>query len=258
MIEIITEKNFAKLENIKSGYFTRKAGVSVGDYESLNFGVGSNDAAENVKENYQLAAKFLNIPIENIITLKQIHSNKVVYYQRGDFTFADRPEADALITKEKNIAIAVLTADCVPIILYDSKAQIIAAIHAGWKGAFKNIISNTLNEMIKIGASKNNIHSVIYPAIAQQSYEVDNNFYQNFLTESLANKKFFIHSNKAGHFLFDLVSYVAQKLAMGGVKEVNRTDIDTVTNPKECFSYRRTTLKKESDFGRNISYIIIN
>lgn len=255
-IELIQSKLFNNIPNIKHGFFTRNGGVSTGIYKSLNFGFGSNDNQTHIKQNYQIAANHIGVPVENIITPYQIHSNKVIIFDELN----NHPlktkyyKGDALITNLSNIAIAVLTADCVPILLYAKDINYIAAIHAGWKGAFSGIIDNSISTLKYLRANPNNITCCILPSICQNSYEVDNIFYQNFLTSDKNNNKYFTQNNTK-NFLFDLRQYVIDKLQNNGVNNIDNIATDTYNNAKLYYSYRRSTHKKEPDMGRHISFI---
>src|SRR5690606_15336519 len=176
---------------------------------------------ENLRKlsfNYQYPPLFLN----------QIHSNQAVLINSADKIYDknNQPKADALITNIKNLPLAIITADCVPILLYDSSNSVIATIHAGWKGAKKGIIGETIAQMLKIGAKAENIVCLIGPAIRQNSYEVSAEFYQEFIEENSSNQKFFINSQKPNHFMFDLPAYVKEKLQNERLKKIMDLGID--------------------------------
>lgn len=194
-----------------------------------------------------------------IVLVNQIHGNNVLLIDdETKITEAEKfIDADAIVTNLKNLNIAVLTADCVPILLFDEQNQIIAAVHAGWQGAFKNVLNNAIDEMIKIGAKIENIKAAIGPCIRQNSYEIDQNFYDRFLKENSANQKFFIKSAKQNHYLFDLVGYVKEKLILKGIAEIFDAQIDTYQDEEKFFSYRRNTHQNIIDELRNISVIQI-
>ena len=107
----------------------------------------------------------------------QTHSNKVVVVKKNNFL--TKVKSDAVITSNKNLALGVVTADCVPILVYESKKKLIGCIHAGWKGAYSGVIKNTINKIRKINP-KNKIYASIGPCIGKRSYEVDNNFFKKF------------------------------------------------------------------------------
>ena len=166
---------FRKFKNIKHCFFSRKNGYSTGLYESLNCGFGSNDKVDNILKNLELVSKHFNIEKENLKLMTQTHSNKVIFIDDSNKN-KEKFNSDALVTKEKNLVLGVLTADCVPIILYDVKNEIIGVIHAGWKGSLSGIIANTIKVFSKIN-SENNIYACVGPCIGKKSYEVEKKFY---------------------------------------------------------------------------------
>lgn len=192
--------------------------------------------------------------------VNQIHSNRVVVVDEIEKIALGKqvPEADAIVTNVKNLIIGVVTADCVPIILHDEVSNIIAAIHAGWRGARHNIIANAVSAMINFGSESGNIKAIIGPAIRQQSYEVSKEFYDDFLAEKLTNQKFFIPSIKSDFWMFDLVAYVKEKLAMQGVSKILDQEIDTYSNPEKFFSYRRAFHLAKKELGRNFSLCFLS
>ena len=160
-------KKLNKFNNIKHCFFSKNGGISEGIYSSLNCGLGSGDKKENILNNLAIVSKKIGIRNENLFSMNQTHSNKVVVIDEKNKNI-QRINSDALITKLKNIAISVLTADCVPILVYEEVNQIIACIHAGWKGAISGIIENTLNEIVTM--SKNNrIYVAIGPCIGTKN-----------------------------------------------------------------------------------------
>ena len=177
---MIKSKKLLKIKNIKHGFFNKTGGKSKNIYKSLNCGPGSNDNSSNVKKNLRIATKKISKTAKNIFLLHQIHSNKFIYIDKKN-TFKSKPKADAVITNQKNFPIGVLTADCVPILICDEKKNFIAAIHAGWKGAYKDIISKVINFMIKKGSDPANITAAIGPAISVKNYEVKEDFKKNLL-----------------------------------------------------------------------------
>lgn len=255
-MELIQSKLLQNINHIKHGFFTRKGGVSTGIYQSLNFGFGSNDNPKHIKQNYHLAAKYLNIANQNIITPYQIHSNKVVILDKHKKLLSKHYKADALITNLPNIAISILTADCLPILLYAKDIKYIAAIHAGWKGAFSGIIENTISKLSNLGSNTNHVICSIMPSICQQSYQIDQNFYNKFITHNHRNSKYFIPSNQ-NHFLFDLRQYAIDKLQQLNITNIDNIATDTYSNQELCFSYRRSTHLNQPDMGRHLSFILL-
>ena len=134
----------------------------------------------------------MSVKSENLVLMHQTHSNKVIEIKK--MNYRRKIYADAMITKMKGVSLGVLTADCVPIILYDSRNKIIGCIHAGWKGAFKNIIKNTIHKIKKISVNSK-IYASVGPCIGLKSYEVDIKFYKKFISKSTKNKIYFLHTN---------------------------------------------------------------
>jgi len=217
----------------------------------LNCGLGSNDKKKNIIKNLKLVSKKIGIKLVNLKLMYQTHSNKVVVVDSKNRDLK-RINSDAMITQVKGLALGVVTADCVPIILYDVKNQVIGCIHAGWRGALYGVIENTIKKFHKLN-SKNQILASIGPCIGAKSYEVDNKFYKKFYLKSKKNSTNFKIKNK-NKKLFNLRKFVADKLSDLNVKtdHVNR---DTVKEKSYFFSYRRSRLLGENDYGRCISVI---
>lgn len=193
-----------------------------------------------------------------VLFLNQIHGNEVVIIDSENKIHGvqNLPKADAMVTNLRNVNIAVITADCMPILMFDSENKIIAATHAGWRGAKCGIIENTILAMKKLGAE--NISAILGPAIQQNSYEVSKEFLEEFLLENAENKKFFKEAMAPKKYLFDLPNYVKEKLINLGIKNIKNDKIDTYQNSEKYYSFRRSTHLKEQDCGRNVSVITIN
>lgn len=209
------------------------------------------------RENLERVFAEKNIRSRKILFVNQVHGNDVVVVDAENKIHGEQglPKADALVTNLKNIAICVITADCAPILFFDAKKNVIAAAHAGWRGARAGVIKNTVAEMKKLGAEK--IFAVIGPMIHQESYEVSQEFLDDFLSADLANQKFFVTGAEHYKWLFDLPSYVAEKLRVEGV-EVEDKKIDTYESEKGFFSFRRSTHRGEKDCGRNVAVVVID
>ena len=246
-------KKLKVFSEIRHCFFSRKNGFSKGIYKGLNCGRGSNDNKKNIRKNLNIVAKKLKLKSNKLILMHQTHSNKVI--EINDKNLKNKINADAIITKKKGIALGVLTADCVPILLFDRKNKIVGCIHAGWKGAFSGIIKNTIKKIRKSGTS-NQIVACLGPCIGKKSYEVDIEFYKKFIFKSKKNKRYFF--NKSEHKkLFDLRKFVTDKLIEQKVK-VDHVNYDTFTESRNFFSYRRSSFLKEKDYGRCISLIKLN
>ena len=192
----------------------------------------------------------MNVERDKLILMHQTHSNKVIEIKKNNYK--KKIIADAMITKMKGFALGVVTADCVPILLYDTKNRIIGCIHAGWKGALLDIIKNTISKMKKI-SSGNKIYACVGPCIGKKSYEVDKNFYKMFIAKSKNNKFFFSNKNKTKK-LFNLRKFVTSRLLKANIK-IDQVHRDTFAEKSNFFSYRRSYKLKQKDYGRCISTI---
>ena len=194
----------------------------------------------------------MNVVRTNLILMHQTHSNKVVEIKKHNYR--EKINADAMITKMNGVAIGVLTADCVPIIVYDLRNKIIGCIHAGWKGAFLGVIENTIKKFEKLN-SNDKIFASVGPCIGKKSYEVDTLFYENFVSKSRSNKIYFKYKSKTKK-LFNLRKYVTDKLLKLNVK-VDQVNKDTFTEKSNFFSYRRSRKLMQKDYGRCISTVCL-
>ena len=253
---MIKSKKLNRFKNLEHAFFNRKGGKSVGIFKSLNCGPGSSDNKKNILKNLQIVQKKIKTKLKKIILLKQIHSNKFHFIDKNlklkNYSF----EGDALITNKKEFPIAILTADCAPILIYDEKEQMIAAIHAGWKGAFKGIIKRTLNFMIKKGCTPKNITAAIGPCISVKNYEIKKDFIKKLVKKDHRNKKFF--KNIQNKDFFNLKKYVHYQLKALDIKKIDTINKDTFDPKNNFFSARRSIGHNENDYGRNISVIMIN
>jgi YfiH family protein len=245
-------RKFNECSRIKHCFFSKNGGVSKDIYNSLNCGLGSKDKENNVLSNLAIVSEKIGISKNNLFSMNQTHSNKVVTIDENNRNI-QRISADALITKIKNIAISVLTADCVPILIYEEVNHVVACVHAGWRGAVNGIIKNTLNEIVN--KSKNNkIYVAVGPCIGVENYEVGKEFYGEFIKESKKNEIFFFHGKK-DKFLFDLRKYVNFKIKEFDIAHIENIDFDTYAEKKNFFSFRRSKKLGEKDYGRCISTI---
>lgn len=242
------------LPGIGHGFFGREGGVSEGIYAGLNCGVGSRDDAAHIAENRRRVAQHFGLPASQLSTLYQIHSAEVVTLL-SPVDPANKPQADAMVTATPGIALGILTADCGPVLFADPVARVIGAAHAGWKGAVGGVLEATLRAMQSLGARTENIHAVLGPTIAQASYEVGAEFFDRFST--LEQENFFTRSTRAGHHYFDLPAYITTRLAAAGLAKVSNLAMDTCVREADFFSYRRTTLRGEPDYGRQVSVITL-
>lgn len=261
----MTELNRGQSQSLKSpgiahGFFNRDGGVSTGIYSSLNCGPGSKDAPEAVAENRRRVASAL-APGTQLVSLHQIHSPIVHTLPPLGGEGAARLQGDAMVTATPGLALGILTADCAPVLLSDPEAKVIGAAHAGWKGALgesgRGVLEATLDAMEKLGARKARISAFIGPCISQANYEVGWDLRDRFLQLGLRNRRYFVPSNKEGHYRFDLPGYVADRLTAAGAATVEMSGICTYPAENGYFSFRRTTHAGEPDYGRQVSAIVL-
>ena len=240
---------------MRHGFFGREGGVSAGLYASLNAGPGSSDAAEAVSENRARIAAALGVTPERLLSLQQVHSARAV---RVDGPFeGERPQADALVTTVRGLALAALAADCAPVLFVDGDAGVIGASHAGWKGAVSGVLEACVAAMIEAGAAPRRIVAAIGPCIRQPSYEVGPEFAAAAIAADEAAARFF-KPGRQDRLQFDLPGYCEMRLARAGVGRVDALAFDTYSEETALFSYRRACHAGERDYGRNMSAIVLS
>jgi YfiH family protein len=237
---------------VTHAFFMRKGGVSTGLYESNNVAFSAADDPAHVSENRARCAQALGLGA--LVTLSQKHTPEVIEVE-APWERGGAPEADALVTNKRGIALGILTADCAPVLFADADAGVVGAAHAGWRGAFDGVIGNTVAAMEDLGAHVERMVCVVGPCIAQSSYEVGAEFVERFLERDQTYERFFSPSPKAGHAHFDLSGFVAGLATAAGVGTVAIEGSDTCALEDKFFSYRRSTLRKEPDYGRQLSAI---
>jgi polyphenol oxidase len=245
-----------RLPGIRHAFFTRAGGVSDGVYASLNAGVGSNDAPQNVAENRARMAAALGVHPECFLTCYQVHSpNAVVAVEPWG---ADaRPRADAIVTTVAGLAIGVSTADCGPVLLADAQARVIGAAHAGWRGALAGVTDETIAAMERLGAARERIVAAVGPMIRQPNYETGTDVWDRFIAADPANARFFRPSTRERHFMFDLAGYVIARLAAARIGTIEDVDACTYADAEKFYSYRRMTHRSEADYGRHVNAIVL-
>ncbi|SMC64221.1 peptidoglycan editing factor PgeF [Primorskyibacter flagellatus] len=247
-LEIITADSLAPLRH---GFFTRRGGASSGVFFGLNCGPGSSDQSEIVAINRARVAAAMEVSPDHLASVHQVHSADVVHVDAPQTD--PRPQADALVTATPGIALAVLTADCQPVLFADHEARVIGAAHAGWRGALDGVLEATVDAMEGLGARRAQIHAVIGPSISQRAYEVGAEFFDNFLDEDPQNARFFANGD-GDRLHFDLTGFGLHRLRAAGVN-AEWTRHCTYSDADRFYSYRRATHAKEADYGRLISTI---
>ncbi len=263
MIEgtVIEAPTIAALPGIRHGFFTREGGVSTGIYASLNVGLGSDDDKTAVRENRRrvaahLGATFQGAPLADVATNYQVHSATARIIDRPD-PDGQRPEADAIVTATPGVAIGALTADCTPVLFADPHSRVIAAAHAGWRGAVSGILEATVEAMKSLGARRANIRAAVGPTISQSAYEVGPEFEAQFVAQSSDNARYFTAPPGRDRAHFDLPGFCRDRLAGLGLAAAEDLAICTYADESLLFSYRRKTHRNQADYGRQISAIVL-
>ena len=257
--ELIVVIRAAGLAGMAHGFLGARGGVSTGLVVGLNVGLGAGDDPDAIAENRARAVRAVQ-PGARLVTVYQVHSATCVV--AGAWRDAVRPHADALVTDEPGILLGILTADCAPVLLADRDANggrgVVAAAHAGWKGALAGVTDNTVAAMVAMGARPERITAAIGPCIAQASYEVDQAFFANFCAAQAESSRFFA-AGRPEHWQFDLAAYVAHRLAGAGVGQVEALGLDTYGAPDDAphrfYSFRRATHRVQPAYGRQIALI---
>ena len=247
-LEIITSRT---LDPFRHGFFTRRGGASSGIFAGLNCGTGSSDQREIVEINRSRVAMALGVADDYLITVNQVHSADVAVLTGPP---DPRPNADAVVTATPGVGLAILTADCQPVLFADPEAGVIGAAHAGWRGALDGVLEATVAAMEDLGATRTAIRAVIGPTISQRAYEVGPEFLDRFLDEDPEYARFFANG-EGDKMQFDLPSFGLHRLRVTGIAEAEWTCHCTYDDPDRFYSFRRATHKKEADYGRLISAI---
>tara|TARA_E500000331_G_scaffold332480_1_gene355706 strand:+ start:498 stop:1259 length:762 start_codon:yes stop_codon:yes gene_type:complete len=244
-----------KIKNLRHSFFSRKNGVSKGIYNTLNCGLGSKDERKNIIKNLEIVSEKIGCKKESLITLNQTHSNEVIVFN-NDKDVKNKLNGDAIVSKVKNVGIGILAADCAPILFYDPDKKIIGCAHSGWKGALNGIIKNTVKKFNQLKSQNNNLIAVVGPCISQNSYHVKKDFFDRFIEHDPKNKKFFNKENDI-QYNFDLRGYINNELFNLNIKNIENIEIDTFSEKEFFYSYRRSCINKDVDYGRCISVILM-
>jgi polyphenol oxidase len=253
---VITSQLLSQASGIRHGFFTRQGGVSSGPYASLNCGLGSEDHRELVLQNRRLTALHLGAAPDQIVTLHQTHSATALVLDQRPVD-GPLPKADAIVTATPGLVVAALSADCTPVLFADPQHKIVAAAHAGWRGAVCGILEATIDAMERLGARRPSIRAAIGPCIHQANYEVGPEFEAQLVNASPGNAHFFTTAAASGRRHFDLPGFVANRLAIAGIADIDLSRHCTYEDPQRFFSYRRGTHQGERDYGRQISAIVL-
>ncbi len=249
-LEILTSDSLSALRH---GFFTRRGGASSGVFAGLNCGQGSSDQTEIVAINRARVAEAMGVQADHLLSVYQVHSADVVTVTEP---FSEKPKADGMVTNVPGIALSVLSADCQPVLFADPQAGVIGAAHAGWRGALDGVLDATVDAMVNIGATRENIIGVIGPCISQSAYEVGPEFFDDFMANDQEFGRFFAQGN-GDRMQFDLPGFGLSRLRGAGIGLAEWTRHCTFSDAERFYSYRRTVHAKEADYGRLISAITL-
>jgi polyphenol oxidase len=242
---------------VPHGFFTRRGGVSAGPYASLNCSLSGQDSRDAVLENRARAAHTIGASAAALVGLTQVHGTDVVYVAEP-WPPGAGPQADAMVTDRPGVSLGIVTADCAPILFADMPAGVVAAAHAGWRGALAGVIEATVAAMQRLGATPASTAAAIGPCIAQASYEVGTDLRDALLAREPSHDRYFASGVSEGRWQFDLSGYCAGLLAAAGIRVVDVIDADTAADEARFFSHRRRTLGGGGPIGHQISIIALN
>jgi YfiH family protein len=234
-------------------FFTRQGGISEGPFASLNLSTEVGDRPEHVQVNLGRAAAMLNVPGHRICVPRQVHGREVEVWDAGtDATMAMTLAADACISSEPELACAVRTADCVPILLADPLCGRVAAVHAGWRGVVLGVVSAAVAKMAALGSDPARLVAAIGPHISAAAFEVGDDVAEQLESASVARDAIVRSAGQKPHA--DLAAIVRSQLALAGCAfdQIERVPGCTHTERERFFSYRRDGARS----GRSVSAIV--
>jgi len=254
-LPVLTHPSLDALPGVRHAFFSRQGGVSAGIYASLNVGRGSRDDPGAVAENRARAAGHFGAEVGHLLTCYQIHSTIAV---SADAPWgAAKHEADGVVTTTPGLVCGALAADCAPVLFADAEARVVAACHAGWRGALGGIVQATVEKMVEAGAEPSRITAVVGPCIGPASYEVGLDFLDAFMAKAPEAEAFFRPGATNDKRMFDLPAFVLDRLARAKVGQTSWIGHDTCAEEALFFSNRRAVKRSEGDYGRLLSAIML-
>jgi hypothetical protein len=252
-LSVLTSKRL-QVPGVRHAFFTRRGGVSTGIYASLNVGLGSKDDPDAVTENRRRCAAHFGA--ETVVTAYQVHSATALVAD-GPWP-AGPPQADGVVSATAGVVCSALAADCAPVLLADPQARVVAAAHAGWKGALTGVVEATVARMESLGADRNRLRAAVGPCIGPDSYEVGVEFLERFVHFDSAYAAFFRPGAAPDKRMFDLPAFVLARLEAAGVSACEWVGHDTCAEADDFFSNRRAFKRGEGDYGRLLSAIVLD
>ena len=236
----------SKLLTCRHGFSTRLGGLSEGVYESLNLGGGRGDRPENVAENWRRFGAAVGIDTARFVHGRQVHGVSVRIARRGDEhpigQAAPWPEADGYVTAERDLPLAVFTADCTPLLMQDPEAGVIAAVHCGWRSAVADIEGAAVRAMEALGAKPGNIRAAIGPGIRRCCFQTGPEVPQAIDRLLGGDSRGLYEPDPAaeGKFRTDLPGTVRRRLLQLGLREehIDELGVCTMCDPRRFWSHR--------------------
>jgi YfiH family protein len=254
-LPVLISPLLADAPGVRHAFFTRLGGVSEGLYAGLNVGPGSRDDPARVAENRRRAAGHFGAGESALLAAYQVHSAKAVV-AKVPWPRA-RPKADAIVSRTPGLICGALAADCAPVLIADPQARVVAAVHAGWRGALSGVVDSAVAAMRRLGASPERMVAAVGPCIGPRSYEVGLEFAIRFEEAERANARFFTSGASPEKRLFDLPAYVLGRLERAGIGAAEWIGRDTVAEESLFYSNRRAHHRGQSDYGRLLSAITL-
>lgn len=251
-------------EKIQYRFFGRQGGVSNSPYNSLNLRPTLVNEKQALQANFQIVAQAIGVQPQYLFFPHQVHGTQVVtimdqafFSQPGIDQFYQNQQAfldgDASVTNVAGVALGIITADCAPVLMYDSAHQVVAAVHCGWRSALNGVLANTVQAMETLAAQTSEIEAIIGPCIAQASYEVDATYRQQFLQHNQAFEQFFLAGRQVDKYQFSLRDFCQFQLKQLGITKIAHLDYDTFTEADKFYSFRRDG----EQAGRQASVIML-
>lgn len=241
------------LIGVPHGFFGRAGGVSSAPFDTLNASLTSGDAEDAVEQNRDRVARALGAA--QVLTARQVHSARAVLVSEP-FAAAERPEADALVTRVPGLAIGALAADCVPVLI--EGPGLVAAIHAGWRGSLAGIVGSTVELLAREGAARTDLRAAIGPCLRRGSFEVRADLVDRVVARHPDAERHFTGC-APGQWLYDHVAFIVDRLLEAGLPREGIDDVggDTLSESQRFFSYRGAQRAGLRSFGHNISAIAL-
>ncbi|MBF0447714.1 MAG: peptidoglycan editing factor PgeF [Magnetococcales bacterium] len=260
-IPFLCLKNIPTPPGVRFFFTTRHGGESDGCYESLNVGPHVGDDPLRVENNRNTILQALDPAVESLVFINQVHGNRTITAPIDEPGLID---GDALVTRQKHLALGIMTADCVPILMADVDGEVVAAVHAGWRGAVAGVLDSCIDRMRELGARPERVLAIIGPSIRPPNYEVDGPFRENFLRQPKNKKnfdcqKFFSSETDSGTVQFDLPAYVRADLVSNCILPEKIYDVGLCTYfyRDQFFSHRRSTTHGSGVCGRQMGGIYL-